>query len=189
MIAEWKQKLALAEQEYRHAERTVAEEEAALALLAEQATAASEAQKILQAAAQAVQQQAHAHVARIVTRCLKAVFGPGAYEFRINFLRKRGKTEANLVFVRDGKEIDPATAAGGGAVDIAALALRIACLMLATPRKRKVIFFDEPCRMLSVQYAERAKELLETISRELSIQLVVVTHQKALACGKIIEIT
>src|SRR5882724_397377 len=61
------------------------------------------AQQILQSLAEQIQRQAHQQIARLVTRCLQAVFGEDSYEFQIVFEKKRGKTEAYLLLVRDGK--------------------------------------------------------------------------------------
>lgn len=180
--------LEVAEAEYSHASRTLTEESAAWELVKQKQTDALTAQKLLQEVAQTVQEIAHTRLASVVTRCLKAVFGEEGYEFRITFERKRGKTEARLSFVRDGKEIDPLEAAGGGTVDIAAFALRIACLMMSVPKQRKLIVLDEPFRFLSKKYREQARLLLETLSSELEMQIIMVTHAKEFMVGKVVEL-
>ena len=147
-----------------------------------------QAQKILQAAAEAVQQQAHRRLASVVTRCLKAVFGEEAYEFRIRFEQKRGKTEARLLFARDGLECDPVDAAGGGVVDVASFALRLACLLLTVPAKRKLLVLDEPLKHLSRQYRPAARQLIEVMAKEMGVQFIVVTHDPALVTGKVVEL-
>ena len=148
-----------------------------------------QAQKILQAAAEAVQQQAHRRLASVVTRCLKAVFGEeDAYEFRIRFEQKRGKTEAQLLFARDGMEVDPVDAAGGGVIDVAAFALRTACLLLTVPPKRRLLVLDEPFKMLSRTYRARVRQLLITLAEEMSLQIIMVTHSEELIAGKVVEL-
>ena len=86
---------------------------------------AQDAQETLQHLAQAVQQQAHQKISEVVSFCLSAVFDD-PYQFHIVFERKRGRTEAHLRFQRRGLDLDPLTASGGGAVDVAAFALRVA---------------------------------------------------------------
>jgi energy-coupling factor transporter ATP-binding protein EcfA2 len=167
--------------------REVEAEEATLADALARVGTALEAQRLVQQVAGQVQESCHRQVASVVSRCLTAVFGHAAYEFRIRFTKKRGRTEAELLFVRDGLEADPATAAGGGVVDVAAFSLRLACLLLARPRRRRLLVLDEPFRMLSRDYAGRVKELLLTLAEELSVQMVIVTHNRRLACGKVIE--
>lgn len=147
-----------------------------------------EAQGILQEVAEKVQQSAHEQIAAVVSRCLTAVFGEEAYEFRIQFEKKRGKTEADLRFVRDGNSLDPTTAAGGGVVEVAAFALRLACLVLARPRSRKVLFLDEPFSRLSEDYVPAVRDMLEKLADEMGIQFVMVTHDQGLRIGKVIEL-
>jgi DNA repair exonuclease SbcCD ATPase subunit len=146
------------------------------------------AQKLVQEVAEQVQTRAHQQIASVVTRCLKAVFGDDAYEFKIRFSQKRGRTEAQLLFVRDGLEIEPTEAAGGGVIDVAAFALRLACLVLIRPQKRKLLVLDEPFRFLSQEFRPAVRELLETLARETGIQMIVVTHIPELQIGKVIEL-
>lgn len=129
----------------------------------------------------------HDHIALVVSRCLEAVFDD-PYEFRILFDKKRGKTEARLAFVRNGQEVSPTDAAGGGVVDVAAFALRLACLMTAQPPVRKVLILDEPFRFVSAGYRDRVRTMLETVSKEMGVQIVMVTHAEELQAGKTIDL-
>ncbi len=146
-----------------------------------------EAQQILQTVAKVVQQVVHNRIAGVVSRCLESVFDE-PYEFRITFDRKRGRTEAELSFVRGGLEVDPLTASGGGVVDVAAFALRLACLKLAKPPIRQLVVLDEPFRFVSVDYRPRVKEMVERLAKDMGIQFVIVTHMEDLRIGKIIEL-
>lgn len=146
-----------------------------------------QAQEVLQLLAQAVQQKAHERIAHVVSSCLSAVFDD-PYTFHIEFERKRGRTEASLRFRRRGLEVDPLTASGGGVVDVAAFALRIACLVMHRPRLSRVLVLDEPFRFVSAQYQEGVREMLEQISTEMKVQILLVTHQENLSAGKIIDL-
>jgi len=148
--------------------------------------ALAEAQSLAQVVAQKVQTEAHSQVAQIVTRCLKIFDEP--YEFRINFNRKRGRTEAGLIFVRDGVEVDPLSASGGGVVDVAAFALRLACLALSRPRSRHLLLLDEPFRFVSASYRGRIRILLEGLARDLGIQIVMISHDPALHSGALLSL-
>jgi DNA repair exonuclease SbcCD ATPase subunit len=170
------------------ARRQRKQERSELARLRERSTDLEEAQRLLQGIAKDVQERSHEAVAALVTRCLKTVFGDSSYEFRINFEQRRGRTEADLVFHRDGKDVDPATASGGGVVDVAAFALRLACLLLSRPAKRKLLVLDECFKHLSRNHVETVRELIETLAAELDLQIVMVTHNEQLACGKVIEL-
>lgn len=146
-----------------------------------------EAQQIIRSVAQQLQTQAHQKVAQVVSSCLRAVFND-PYEFKIHFDQKRGKTEARFTLERDGFEVDPLTASGGGVVDVAAFGLRLACLMLSKPRRRRLLILDEPFRMLSANYAQNAADMLEQMSAELGVQIIMVTHQDAYRIGNVVEI-
>lgn len=183
-----RRKLDKLKAEHDHAIRKAGEERTELERLEKAQRRALKAQQIAQGVAEAVQQQAHRRIAAVVTRCLKAVFGEDAYEFRIDFSQKRGKTEAKLLFVRDGVEIDPTTAAGGGCVDVAAFALRLACLVLSLPRRRRLLVLDEPFRFVSREYRPAVRELLLKLAEELGVQIIMVTHMPDLMVGNVIEI-
>ena len=139
-----------------------------------------EAQTLAQQIAQQVQEKAHRQIASVVTRSLRAVFAEDPYEFIIQFERKRGRTEARMVFMREGKEVDPMMAAGGGVVDVAAFALRLSCLMLSRPPLRRVLVLDEPMRFVSANLRHRVRKLLEMLSKEMNVQFIIVTHQTEL---------
>jgi DNA repair exonuclease SbcCD ATPase subunit len=148
---------------------------------------AEEAQKLIQAAAQTIQQKAHNQIASVVSKCLETVFDD-PYEFHIVFERKRGKTEARLVFVRDGLEISPTTASGGGVVDVAAFALRVACMLLHKPTTRRLIVLDEPFKFVSSEYRPKIRAMLETLATDLKIQFVIVTHITELQVGQVVDL-
>jgi DNA repair exonuclease SbcCD ATPase subunit len=145
------------------------------------------AQELAQHVAQTVQSQAHAQIAGIVTRCLRAVFDD-PYDFEIEFQRKRGRTEARLLFQRDGAEVDPLTASGGGVVDVAAFALRLSALVLARPPLRKLLVLDEPFRFVSAEYREKVRILLESLAEDMDVQILMVTHDPALRAGNVVMV-
>ena len=174
--------------QYTQATTTVEREQMGLDNARQKEQNCEQAQQVLQQVAEAVQNIAHAKIAGVVTRCLKAVFGDSAYEFQIIFERKRGKTEARLAFVRDGIEHDPTSSCGGGTVDVAAFALRLACLLLSRPRLRRVLILDEPFRYLSSSYREAVCAMLLEVSKELGVQIIQVTHSPELLAGKIIQL-
>lgn len=175
-------------QEREHAKQVVTTEKEQLAKVEKTLGAAIEAQQVLQRLAQQLQQKAHHCIAEIVTRCLDTVFGDEAYQFEIQFERKRGKTEAKLVFLRDGFEITPMDAAGGGVIDVAAFALRLACLVLSNPPVRRLLVLDEPFRFLSADYRPRVRHLLESLADDLEVQIVFVTHIPDLQIGEVVEL-
>lgn len=173
--------------ELNHARRQCVQEQEALLALQEKVEHTKQAQAIIQEATAFVQQQVHHQIADVVTRCLEAVFEE-PYTFNIRFESKRGRTEASLILERDGLEVDPMTAAGGGVVDVVAFALRLACLSIAHPPVRPLLVLDEPFKFVSAQYLPRVRLLLETLSKEMGVQIVMVTHLGALRTGTIVEL-
>lgn len=162
-------------------------EEKALASAENEVETARSAQEIIQFVAQAVQQKAHERVAKVVSSCLASVFDE-PYTFAIEFVRKRGRTEAKLRFTRKGLTVDPMEASGGGMIDVAAFALRVACLIMHRPRLRQILVLDEPFRFVSEEYQDNVRAMLEKLSVDLGLQIVMVTHNQAYATGKIIRL-
>ena len=148
---------------------------------------AQQAQEIIQVLAEAVQQRVHQQISEVVSSCLNVVFDD-PYEFKIVFERKRGRTEANLRFVRRNLDVDPMSASGGGAVDVAAFALRVACLILHRPRLSRIIVLDEPFKFVSAEYRPKVRAMLEQLSKKMEVQIIMVTHIEDLVIGKVIQL-
>jgi DNA repair exonuclease SbcCD ATPase subunit len=147
-----------------------------------------DAQIIVQNIAQLIQQKAHERIEGVVSKCLEAVFG-NAYGFKIRFERKRGRTEANLILLKDGHEIeDGLNADSGGVVEVAAFALRLACIVLAKPALKRIVIMDEPFRNLDAGNRENMRVLLEELSEDFKVQFILVTHEEAFHAGKVIKI-
>ena len=147
------------------------------------------AREIVRAVGMATQKQLQFHISDITSLALEAVF-PDPYSLEVEFVQRRNKTECDLYFVRDGMKVDPLTASGVGAVDVATFALRIASWSMAMPRSRNTIILDEPFRYLSEDYQEKASSMLKEISDKLGIQFIIVTHEQILAehADKIFEV-
>lgn len=150
-------------------------------------TQSNEALEYAREIASNIQSQAHGYIERIVNRCFDAILDE-PYEFKIIIDKKRNKTEARLVFIRDGCEIDPLTASGGGVVDIAAFALRLACMTLHSPKLRPILIMDEPFRFVSDSLRPKVAELLLSLSKELGVQIIMVTHISELEIGKVVRV-
>lgn len=171
----------------RQARSAVEKETAAHKEAVKKAANTKEALEILQALAQTIQQNAHRKISDVVSTCLSSVF-EDPYQFHIVFERKRGKTEAQLRFTRRELDVDPLTSSGGGVVDVAAFALRVSCLMLSRPRLSRVIVADEPFRFVSAQYQDSVRSMLEQLSKDLKIQIIMVTHNESYETGNVITL-
>lgn len=172
---------------YESAKQQVKRDRSAVEDAEDYLASAEEARHIVQQVGQAVQQEAHDRLAGVVSKCLEAVFDE-PYEFKIIFDKKRNQTEARLVFIRDGMEINPMDAAGGGVVDVASFALRLSSLMLKRPACRRLIVMDEPMKFVSAQYRPKLKALLESLAEKMDVQLIQVTHIPEMIAGKVVEL-
>lgn len=186
-LEEWRQRAAEGQASRAASATMLRRARADAAACDEEYLAAEEAQQITQAIAETVQEEAHDRIAGVVSRCLAAVFDD-PYEFKINFERARGRTEARLVFVRDGMAVNPIDASGGGVVDVAAFALRLSCLMLSRPARRRVMVLDEPFRFVSADYRARVRAMLEGLAKDLGVQFIQVTHISELAIGHVVNV-
>lgn len=134
-----------------------------------------QAQEVIRQVALKTQQQLQFHISDIVTMALEAVFD-NPYKLAVEFIQRRNKTECDLYFVRNNEKIDPLSASGGGAVDVASFALRVASWSMSIPHTRNTLILDEPFRYLSSNLLPKASDMLKEVSNRLGLQIVMVTH-------------
>lgn len=148
------------------------------------------AQEVIQSAAQQVQETAHRQIQSVVNRCLEAVFPDDPYTFEIQFSKKRGKTEAALVFKKGDLVLtDPMNQTSGGVVEVAALALRLACLVLQKPPVRRLLILDEPFKNVNgSDYQNRVAQLVTALADDYGVQFVIVTDDEWLKIGNVVEL-
>jgi len=132
------------------------------------------AQAFIQSVAKATQEQLKFHVEDVVNLAVEALF-PNEYVFSIDFNIKYGKTSADLIFTKEGYPVDILKQAGGGLVDIASLALRIAIWSLS--KTDNVLILDEPVARIQPASLQRvAWELIKELSRRLHLQFIIVSN-------------
>lgn len=132
------------------------------------------AQAFIQQVAKDTQEQIRFVISDIVNLALDTCF-PNRYTFQVNFEIKRGKTEAALCFLKDNIEIDPMEASGGGAVDLASFALRIAVWSLG--KSDNTIILDEPFKWLQPRELNRkGLEMIKQLSQKLGLQFIIVSN-------------
>jgi DNA repair exonuclease SbcCD ATPase subunit len=138
---------------------------------------AEEAQRIIQKISEQTQSSLEYHLSEIVTLALSTIF-PDPYQFKLKFIPKRGKTECQSIFIRNGKEYtDIMYQSGGGPISICSFALKISLWSLNKPRTRNVLFLDEPFTALKgLDYPSKAGELLQVLAKKLNLQIIVVSH-------------
>lgn len=172
---------------YRFACKAVTEEIRQRKQYRRQYKATLQARAVLQQLARSVQERAHQQISQVVTHALRSAGWD--YDFRLLFEEKRGKTEARPVFIRQGKEFG-IHSIGGGVVDVAAFALRIAAILLATPRRRRFLQLDEPFRFVHGEiHRQGVVKLLKQLTEDLKFQLVLATGLDWLkAAGTVVEL-
>ncbi len=132
------------------------------------------AREIARKVAKETQRKLEFRIADLVTLALSAVF-EDPYGFSVEFVSRRGKTECDLWFIRDGQKLKPEESSGVGPVDIAAFALRVALWSLERSRKRNVLILDEPFKHLrGEEYQRKASQMVKEISDELGLQVIMV---------------
>lgn len=140
---------------------------------------AEKAKEVIREVGIRTQQQIQYHISDVTSLAMQAVF-PDPYTLEVEFVQRRNKTECDIYFARNGNRVDPLNASGGGVVDVASLALRVASWSLMSPRTRSTIIQDEPMRFVSSDLQERAGEMVSEISRKLGLQFIMITHEESL---------
>jgi DNA repair exonuclease SbcCD ATPase subunit len=134
------------------------------------------ARAIHQEVARRTQENLRFHIQDMVTMAMAAVF-EDPYEMGVEFVNRRNKTECDLTFIENGQHMDPLNATGGGAVDVAAFALRVALWTLQND-SRNTIILDEPFKFINDPTGEmqrKCSEVLAKLSKKLGIQFIIVT--------------
>ena len=122
------------------------------------------------------QQEFEVHISDLVSSAIASVFPDDPYQFKVIFVERRGRTECDLMLERDGELIDPLTGAGGGVIDIAVLALRLASINMQRGKLRPLLLLDEPFKMLSVDLQNRAGRMIKELSDKMGVQIIMVSH-------------
>lgn len=151
-----------------------------------------EARTRLQDVAQKTQKQLEYHIGELVSLANAAVF-PNPYELKVEFVLRRGKTECDLIFTRDGQEYrDVLLGIGGGALDVSAFALQVASWTLARPRSRAVLLCDEPLKWLKgTPLPEKGAEMVKLISEKIGLQIIYISHipEQIASADRVFEFT
>lgn len=186
----YREKLNQKQGQMKQIEKNILHYSNGLSVFQEQGLALEEAQQIIQYVATITQEQLKFHIENLVTLALSSVFGEEAYKFEIGMEIRRGQTECDLYFVRDGERVHPLSASGGGAVDVASFALRVALWSLQQNKTRPIFILDEPMKNISAAYQEKASEMFKSVAEKLGLQIIMVSHNEELisASDKVIRV-
>jgi DNA repair exonuclease SbcCD ATPase subunit len=136
---------------------------------------AGQARTFIQTVANEVQQNLEHHIASVVTLALSVTI-PSPIEFVVRFEQRRGRTECDLLFNEQGENYRPLDGSGFGAVDVASSALRF--VFWSLNKNRPTMILDEPFRNVSPDLHDKLSEMLQMISKDLHIQIIMVSHSE-----------
>jgi DNA repair exonuclease SbcCD ATPase subunit len=133
------------------------------------------ARAVVTAVAKSTQEQLEFHISNLVSMALSSVFGSNSWEFKLRFIERRNKTEADLIFMKNKNETDDILSSGGGGVaDIASFALRVA--LWSIHKTRPVFILDEPFKFVSVGLQNKCSLMIKELSKNLKLQIIMVSH-------------
>lgn len=134
---------------------------------------------IVQAVGLLTQKQLEYHLAEQVSLAMEAVFDD-PYKLIVRFEEKRGRTEVQLLFSREDLEFPPLGSAGGGTIDIASFALRIAYWSMRHDIKSApILLLDEPFSQLKGESANRkALSMVQELAHKLHLQIIMVSDER-----------
>lgn len=115
---------------------------------------------------------------RVITLALKEVFGFD-YKFVIEVSSEKKVLTKFKLLQKDGLELDIMTSCGGGVVDVVSFVLKALMLASIRPKRASVMFLDESFSHVSSEYVPRVAQLLKSLSSQLDMKFLLVTHQSA----------
>lgn len=111
------------------------------------------------------------HITDVVNTALNALF-PDRYEFKIDFITKNNKTNADMYIIENGYRIP----IDGALSDLTCVALRIAVWSLS--KTDGVLLLDEPALGIAEEARPLMAQLLKQLSEEMEIQIILVSHTR-----------
>ena len=135
------------------------------------------ARAFFQVQAENTQREVSETLSVIITSALKSVF-PDDYECVIEFTGSGAK-----LYLKKGEDIieDPINSVGGGVIDIASFAARVAFIFLSG--SSRVLIADEPFKAVSSDLRVKIPEMLQLLSEKLGVQFIIVSHLQEIIEG------
>jgi hypothetical protein len=161
----------------RHAVR------ATVRMMTAELKAAQEACLLAQLVAKQTQAQLEYRVSELSTLALQAILEEDI-QLGLQFVEKRGKTEAEMFVAVDGNHIQPKHSTAGGVMDIIGTTLRFSLWSLMPRKSRPSFFLDEPMKWLKGKdLPEKGTQVLSEVSHRLGVQIIMVSHATELIAG------
>jgi hypothetical protein len=145
------------------------------------------AREIIKEVGLKTQEQLSYNIGEITTMAMQSVLN-NPYDLELLFQEKRNKTECEILFSRGDTKIKPFEG-GGGEVDVASFALRVAAWAMQSPKSRNVLILDEPFKHLKGEQTNRRMlSMLKEVSDKLNLQIIMVADERV-SKGALIEAT
>lgn len=173
---------------YKNIKQQIIEYSDQLEVIKERRSVVEKARAFFQLHAENTQREISETLSVIITSALRSVF-PDDYECSIEFGTKSNQTVAKIKFLKGDEEIDdPINSVGGGVIDIATFAARVAFIFLSG--SRRVLIADEPFKAVSADLRNKIPEMLKLLSTKLDVQFIIVSHLPELIEGadKVVKI-
>lgn len=142
-------------------------------------------QMLFAKASEFAREQLRQKLEETVTAALQAIFCNDRIRFEVEMKTVNGQPSASWQIISDFGDMpitaSPEDAHGGGIVDVVSLALRLALLELARPKIGGPIIFDEPAKMVSLNYLPNVADFLKQYAKATGRQILMVTHAESLA--------
>jgi len=139
-----------------------------------------QAKEVINLVSESVRSHLEGILSSVVSSAMEAIF-PDPYAFEVSFEYKRNQIETVMKFIKGGNDTSPLLGMGGGAVDVAAFALRMA--FIAIRGGRPILVLDEPFKFVSVDLQNKCSDMIKELSRKLSIQVIMVSHLPEIISG------
>lgn len=113
----------------------------------------------------------------IVTEGLQSIFYDQDLEFDVVVDQKHGKVWVDFETVQQGHRGQSLESFGGGVSSVQSLLLRL--LVLLKKKLARYLILDESLGALSEEYVENAGQFIKKMCRELDVNVLLITHNKA----------
>lgn len=115
----------------------------------------------------------------LLTRGIRTIFNKD-YIVSIEFATSGNTLNADFfITLPDGKKVNLAKGEGGGMRDMVAVLQRVLYIILEPSHPARILFMDEDLKMLDSERAPAAFEFIRSLTAELDIQVVWITHQQS----------
>jgi hypothetical protein len=131
-------------------------------------------------AAKETQKNIEFQISTLISMALASVF-PDPYEFKVEFVERRGKTEADLLFFKDGHDMGSILfSGGGGPKEIASFSLR--CVFWNLNRTRPVLLLDEPFKFINDAAELDSVQTVRNLQKKCAQMLIMLIERLHLQC-------